>query len=114
MVGGDPSSVKGLRVECASVYFSAALRTPVRFDGFRLACNRGLSPVGADPGCHEPDQAAPRQLQHHFVVPQPLATLHQAEVPDEAVSSAAHSSEFGFRKSSHPSEDAPRGKRVNS
>jgi hypothetical protein len=38
----------------------------------------------------EPQNPAPIQLEHHLMVAQPLAALHQTEVTYHAVMSAAH------------------------
>src|SRR4051812_37287760 len=38
---------------------------------------------------------------HHFMVAQPLAALHEPEVPDQAVASAAHAREPAVFESEH-------------
>jgi hypothetical protein len=53
-------------------------------------------------------------LQHHLVMPQSLAAFDEAEIPDQAVLAAAHSSEPAIRKTPHAPENALRGDSVNS
>jgi hypothetical protein len=57
----------------------------------------------SDPVCSEPNDAAPRQFYNQFVVPEPPAALHQPEVSDQAVLSAAHSGESDIHKTPHRS-----------
>ncbi|GIQ73030.1 hypothetical protein [Bradyrhizobium sp. RD5-C2] len=47
------------------------------------------------------EQAAPREVDDNFMVPQPLAALHQPEIPDQAVMAAAHPSQAAVLEASH-------------
>src|SRR5882757_7173037 len=49
----------------------------------------------------QPEQAAPRQVEDHLVVTQPLATLHRPEVPYQAILAAAHASQPAIPEASH-------------
>jgi hypothetical protein len=61
----------------------------------------------------EPEDAAPRQCEHHLVVPQPLAALDRAEIPDQAILTAAHARPARLRKSPHARELASQDTPVN-
>ena len=54
----------------------------------------------------ETEDTVPRQREHHLVVPQSLAALDQAEIPDQAVTPAAHARPACMRKSPHAREHA--------
>jgi hypothetical protein len=49
----------------------------------------------------ERKKATARQMQHHFVMPQSLAALDQAEIPDHAIVAAAHPSQPSIFESPH-------------
>src|SRR3984885_13547519 len=84
----------------------------------RLAWRRGLLAAGPDLGHHfghrKSGQASERQHQNHLMVPETLAALDQTEVPDQAVLSAAHSSESDICKTRHGAQHALQSERVNS
>ena len=73
--------------------------------GFQFETLLAEDPAGAEPGGEiespERDIDPPQPLQRrsnaegdqHFMVPQPLAALHEAEVPYQAVAAAAHAGE---------------------
>src|SRR6202000_1784988 len=100
-----PRTVDGDKVLIFSAGFTERRRGSSRrggssrqslLDDLRLDWRRGLLAGGPGPGHHfdhrKAGQAAERQHQNHFVVPETLAALDQTEVPDQAVLSAAHSS----------------------
>jgi len=68
----------------------------------------------ADPCCSEPDKTARGHLQDQLMVSESLATLNQSKVSDQAVLSAAHSSESDICKTPHCAQLALRSEGVNS
>jgi hypothetical protein len=52
-------------------------------------------------GSDERANAAAGYMQHHLMVPQSLAALDQAKIPDQAIVATAHSSQPGIFESPH-------------
>lgn len=64
--------------------------------------HRRAPPQHSGAGAHgQLEQAAPREVDDHLMVPQSLAALHQPEIPYQAIVAAAHARQAAVLKASH-------------
>ncbi len=74
----------------------------------------GLASAHPEPRHHEADDSAARQFKDQLVVPEPLSTLYEPEVPEEATLAAAHSRQSYVSKTRHHAKHVRPSPEVNS
>jgi hypothetical protein len=73
-----------------------------------------VGPSHASDGLQQKEEPSPREFECHLMVAQSLTALDQTQVPDQAVVTAAHSTQSAVPESLHREMDAPLSDFVNS